>query len=141
MKNFPCHRLALIRELINLAFLYGHDTDLFYRKFIQTVGISSLKEKHIFEIPEEVSENAEQLALREKRLSEEEIEMCNLEKCGFTDEELCILYGYKNKNSIYVRRYRINRKLNRKLNGYVNFETLLPGAIFFASIFIVLLFL
>ncbi|MDR2936463.1 MAG: hypothetical protein LBU80_03870 [Rikenellaceae bacterium] len=130
MKDFSHRRLALIRELIGLAFLYGHDTELFYRRFIQAVGIRSLKEKQIIGIPEEVLENAEQLALREGRLSEAEIEMCSLEKCGFTDEELCILYGYKNKNSIYVKRCRINRKLNRKLEGYVDFETLLFGTLF-----------
>lgn len=37
-------RLKFIRKLIDLAFTYGHNKELFYEKFMETVHIRTLKD-------------------------------------------------------------------------------------------------
>lgn len=104
-------RFLFIRKLISLAFIYGHDTDLFHKKFVEMVNIKTLKRRQIIH-PMNFIPNDEFIeSLKDKGLTEWEIEICCLTELGFTAQELCVIYGLKNINSIYVKRHRIKKKL------------------------------
>ena len=90
---------TFVQKLIKLAFKFGNNKELFYERFVESVDVDTLKEYQIIDvdIPPE--------------LTEKEAELYSLIKAGFTPEELCVIYGTKNLNAIYIKRHRLNKKL------------------------------
>lgn len=130
-------RFLFIRKLISLAFIYEHNTDLFHKKFVEMVNIKTLKRRQIIN-PMNIISNDEFIAsLKDKGLTEWELEICYLTELGFTAQELCVIYGLKNINSIYVKRHRIKKKLKAEASH----EMILLMLIITIITFMVLIFL
>ena len=98
-------RLALIRRLIYLAYTCT-DKELFYKKFMKTVNIDSLKDSELVKI----SDYALQIP-DDKNLSDEEIEILCLMQQGFAPQEIAVIYREKSVNAVYIKQHRIKRKL------------------------------
>lgn len=111
MEKQTDEQLELIREIIAVFFSFGHDTSLFQRKFVEIVGIDSLKEKNIIPIGEQGLGESERLELQEKGLTDREIEFYCLANMKFSAEEIAVIMGLKNIRSVYVKQSRINKKL------------------------------
>lgn len=119
MKNtndpFPHSSTALVKKLIRLAFVYGYDPEIFFRRFMEAVHIDSLREFLLIDsgnreemdgLPE--SQSGE---IPADKLTREERELLNLIEQGFSAQELAVIYGVDNPNAVYVKRYRINKKM------------------------------
>ena len=97
-------RLALIKKLISLAYLYS-DNGRFYRKFTECINITSLKDQGVIEI-DRAGEGIS--------LSKKEVELYTLMQNGFTPQEISVILGEKDVNNVYVRQCRLRKKLKGK---------------------------
>lgn len=101
-------RLRLFRRLLELAYLYRSNPVLFQHKFLEEVSIERL------ECCDILCGNRELKQLQEvdsnPALKNRDILLCILLEKGFTPQELSIVYGMNNYNSIYVRLSRIRRR-------------------------------
>lgn len=101
-------RLRLFRRLLELAYLYRSNPALFQQKFYEEVSIERL------ECCDILCGNRELKQLQEvdsnPALKNRDILLCILLEKGFTPQELSVVYGMNNYNSIYVRLSRIRRR-------------------------------
>ncbi len=117
VKNKDLHQagqlMSLVREMIDMAYVYEGDTDTFYRKFLEKISRESLKERGIIE--------PESLLLTPKynrmcsELRGDDAELWALLQAGFTTRELKMIYGHTNINSMYVKINRLKGRLSRKM--------------------------
>ncbi len=105
--------MLLVREMIDLAYLYGSDTDKFYRKFIETINVKSLQQRGV--IDPDVLLHTPKYNLMCSELKKEDAELWTLLKAGFTTRELMMVYGHTNINSVYVKVNRLRKRLDRKM--------------------------
>lgn len=107
-------RLALIKKLINLAYTYSGNTELFHRKFTEMISITSLQDLEVIEM----NDNIYQLPVSVK-LTNEELVIYNLSEQGFTPQEISMICNIKSINAVYIKRHRIKKNYevqqNRKL--------------------------
>lgn len=94
-------KLALIRRLISLAYLYS-DNGKFYRRFTECINIASLRDHGIIEINNTTGEML---------LSKNELELYSLMQYGFTPQEISVILGEKDVNNVYVKQCRLRKKL------------------------------
>ncbi len=134
LERIALGRLMFIRKLIDLAYSYGHDKELFYRKFVETIDLPTLKKHEIVEIGEHALDRDEKAVLRNPRFSTKEVELRCLEKQGFNQREMSIILGMKNPGSIRVKLHRLHKKLNREIDGVAN-----PGSLAFGVAFLLLI--
>ncbi len=106
------HRLLLIRRMIDLAFTYSHDEKIFYRKFCDEVTIKALKSHKVVNVSEHAIAEGSPAEAAKGNLSSGDVEMCCMIQEGFSPQELSVVYGLKNTNSIYVKRHRLKCKLD-----------------------------
>lgn len=104
-------RLAFIREIAQIAFNYGHDNALFRKKVFEVLSVDSLVEKDVVKMEESILEEDMREALKERKLSDKEFELCCLLEHGFSKEELTVILGLNNTNSIEVKKSRIKKKV------------------------------
>ncbi len=125
-------RLALIRKLISLAHVYEHDKELFYKKFVETVDTSTLRKHEVIEMVGQDQNNLPTSSIEPK-----DVELFCLKEQGFTTEELCVIFGLKNPNSLYVKLHKLRKKLNQKVNGSASPVSLVLGVAFLLLISII----
>ncbi len=113
-------RLALIRKLISLAHVYEHDKELFYKKFVETVDTSTLRKHEVFEMVFPNQNNLPTSSIEQK-----DVELFCLKEQGFTTEELCVILGLKNPNSLYVKLHKLRKKMKQPLDGSIMPEVLI----------------
>ncbi len=104
--------ILLLREMIDMAYVYECDREKFYYKFLEKISVESLRERGIID-PEAVSRQP-RYNLMCGRLKREDAELWALMEIGFTARELTIIYGHTNSGSIYVKVARLRKRLYRK---------------------------
>lgn len=106
-------RMRLFRRLLELAYLYRSNPVLFQKKFCEEVSIDRLQCCDI------ICGDRELKQLREvdsnPALKNRDILLCILLEKGFTPQELSVIYGMNNYNSIYVRLSRIRKRRSGRL--------------------------
>lgn len=120
---------GFIKELIRIAFVFGHDKNLFHKKVFEAFNVNSLKEKGIVQIEEDLLEEDLRNALNEHKLSEKEFELCCLLAQGFSPDEITVMLGLKNSRSVYVKQSRINKKLKAEASQEIMFVMLVLSII------------
>ena len=101
-------RMQLLRRLLRLAYVYGPNPALFLKKFQEEVSIGHL------ECCDVICNYTEQRQLEAVRTNSQAVKnqdvlLCILINKGFTPQELSVMYGMTNYNSIYVRYSRIRK--------------------------------
>jgi len=107
--NISDRRLALIRQLIELAYTYC-DKELFYKKFMEAVSINSLKDSRIV-----VVDDHDLGPTAGKRLTENEAVMYSLMRQGFTPREITVICREKSINTVYLKQHRLKKKLGGRV--------------------------
>jgi hypothetical protein len=105
--------MLLVREMIEMAYLYEGDTDKFYRKFMETINIKSLREHGL--IDPDMLLHSPRYNRMCSELKGEDAELWALREAGFTTRELKMVYGHTNINSVYVKVNRLKKRLERKM--------------------------
>lgn len=105
------HHIELLKQITEICSKFGHNKDLFFRKISEIIRINALKEKQIIQIEESDFDGDIREAIKNKRLSKSDLDMLFLMKQGFLYEEISVILGYKNVNSVYAKRSRLKNKL------------------------------
>lgn len=114
------HNIELLKHITGVCSKFGHNKDLFFQKISEIIRINSLKEKQIIKIKETEFDSDIQEAIKNNKLSKSDTDLLFLMKQGFLYEEISVIMGYKNVNSVYKKRSR----LKNKLKGSVTVEAL-----------------
>lgn len=122
---------GFIRELIRIAFTFGHDKDLFHKKVFEAFNVDTMRERNVVRIEEGVLSEELRAALNEEKLSEKEFVLCCLLAQGFSPEEITVMMGLKNSRTVSVKKSRINRKLQ---------GSIIMEALFFALLWMILIY-
>ncbi len=108
-------RMKLLRRLLSHAYVYNYDPELFLRKFQEEVHISRLDSGDV------ICTHAEQKRLKrlhrlkhDQPIKNQDLLLCILLDKGFTPQELSVVFGMKNINSIYVRYSRIRKMVENE---------------------------
>lgn len=102
-------RLRLLRQLLKHAYQYGSNPALFLKKFQEEVSIGHLESYDV------ICTYGEQRQIASRKhcgqsLKNHDLLLCILHDKGFTPQELSVVFGMKNCNSIYVRYSRIRKQ-------------------------------
>lgn len=107
-------RMQLLRVLLGLAYVHQSNPQLFVKKFYEEVNIGRL------ECYDVICECLEQKQLEDAQhdlgLKKKDVLLCLLLNKGFTPQELSVVYGMNNYNSIYVRFSRIRKHCRLKMS-------------------------
>ena len=108
-RHLANQRMQLLRRLLQLAYVYSPNPALFLKKFREEVSIGHL------ECCDVICNYAEQRQLDamkscKRPLKSQDVLLCILLNKGFTPQELSVIYGMSNCNSIYVRCSRIRKQ-------------------------------
>lgn len=101
--------MQLLRRLLNLAYVYGYNPELFMNKFREEVNISHL---HYCDVICNYDDQKQLtlMAARKDPLKNQDALLFILLNKGFTPQELSVIYGMASCNSIYVRCSRIRKR-------------------------------
>ena len=111
LEHLACKRLEFIRQIAELAYVYSHDTDLFYRKICGMMHIEELKKKLVIDFNLESKKH--RLLRKEDSLSQDDVEFYYLIKNDFNTRELSVIFGHRNPKSIYVKKCRLMKKIRK----------------------------
>ncbi len=114
----PGQFMLLIREMIDMAYVYESDTDKFYQKFREKISVESLRDRGIIE-PDMLLHKPHYHRMCSE-LKREDAELWALLKAGFKTRELMVIYGHTNINSVYVKINRLRKRLNRKMRELID---------------------
>ena len=113
-RHLADQRMHLLRVLLGLAYVHQSNPQLFVKKFYEEVNIGRL------ECYDVICECLEQKQLEEAQqdlgLKKRDVLLCLLLNKGFTPQELSVVYGMNNYNSIYVRFSRIRKHCRLKMS-------------------------
>lgn len=98
-------RLKLIRKLIDISYTYNQSPELFLEKFKSAVSLVELKKYNIVDFESIYYDSAQ-------GLTQSEHNFCILQDIGFTLREMSVIYNMTNSQSIYIKRYRVMKKLS-----------------------------
>lgn len=104
--NMLGNRIEAVRDLVEMAHLYSHDTGLFYKHFKEAVKFSSDKNndfaKDVISMAD-ISTGGAMHYLRQHypSLTQRELCYCACVLLGFSKESIRILYNHTNQYSIY----------------------------------------
>lgn len=111
------HNIELLRQITGICSRFGHNKDLFFRKISEIIRINSLKEKEIIHIRESEFDRDIQEAIKNNKLSKSDMDLLFLMQQGFLYEEISVILGYKNVNSVYAKHSRLKNKLKGCVTG------------------------
>lgn len=106
-------RLEFIRKIAELAYMYGYNTDVFYRRICETMHLEELKKNSVMDFNFEMGKH--RFLKRMDDLSMDDAEFYCLIKSGFTTRELSIILGHRNPKSIYVKKCRLMKKIKKQI--------------------------
>ncbi len=113
-RHLADQRMQLLRVLLGLAYVHQSNPQLFVKRFYEEVNIGRL------ECYDVICECLEQRQLEEAQndlgLKKRDVLLCFLLHKGFTPQELSVIYGMNNYNSIYVRFSRIRKHCRLKMS-------------------------
>lgn len=108
------HRLMLLlRNMIDNAFIYDENPAKFHSKFLEMVSVESLRAHGIIDPDALLRTPKYNRTCKELRC--EDAELWTFLMAGFSSRELKIIYGLTNLNSVYVKRNRLKKRLNKKM--------------------------
>jgi len=102
-----------------IAPLYENAREVFYEKFLEVVNIKELTDHHLVHLEALALTSEDKWEIQSRGLTREEIILYCLMKLGMTPQELSIVYGIRNVNTIYVRCHRIRKKLKAGCNAEI----------------------
>lgn len=110
--------VTILRDLIDQALVYDEDPGKFYRKFLETVNIESLRERGI--IDPEALLRTPRFNPMYRMMTRSDVEILALSKAGFSNRELKVIYNLSNINSIYIKRHRAKTRLTKIMDEIRN---------------------
>lgn len=109
-RQMRCYRhqladqLRFIRKLLDLCYVYSESPLVFLDKFKDCVNFRQLKSYDMLDVSDK----------RLLGLKEDERLLCALFDKGFTPRELCVIFGLKKINNLYVKYHRLRKKIERE---------------------------
>lgn len=108
------NKIQYIKSIAEYLFVYDKRPQDFKRK-IDAAVIQAGKDKYFGELQEVVNEKyagiVDYLKHEYPTLTEDELNICSLVCFGFHNNEIGVLFGYTNANSIFNKRHRLRKKL------------------------------
>jgi chromosome segregation ATPase len=117
------NKMLHVQKLVDYLFLYDNNPDEFKKK-IGSAVIQAERDRYFGELHEIVNEKyagiVDYLKQQHPTLSDDELNICCLICFGFNNNQMGILFGYTNSNSIFNKRH----KLRKKMGLWPNYESL-----------------
>jgi tetratricopeptide (TPR) repeat protein len=117
------NKMLHLKKMVDYLFLYDNNPDEF-KKRVGSAVIQAEKDTYFGELREVVNEKfagiVDYLEVQFPTLTEDELNLCCLVCFGFNNNQISILFGYTNPNSIFNKRH----KLRKKMGLWPNYESL-----------------
>jgi chaperonin cofactor prefoldin len=117
------NKMLHLQKMVDYLFLYKNNSDEFKKK-VGSAVIQAEKDTYFGELREVVNEKfagiVDYLEAQFPSLTEDEVNLCCLVCFGFNNNQIGILFGYTNPNSIFNKRH----KLRKKMGLWPNYESL-----------------
>lgn len=114
LKKVMCDKILYIQKLADITSIYDNNAELFLEK-IKTTIINAERDTYFGDLHEVVNDRFYGIVnyLKDKypTLNEDEINLCCLICFGFDNNQISILFGHKNYNSIFTKRHKVRKKL------------------------------
>ena len=115
LKDMLDYKIRYIQEIVDYLLLHENDPEKFKKK-VRTAIIEAKKDEYFGELHEIVNSKfygiADHLMSNHRSLSPDEITLCCLICFGFSNNQISILFGHTNSNSVFNKRHKLRRKLN-----------------------------
>lgn len=98
-------RLQYIRTLIEIVYIYKHDTQLMLKHLQAEMTIKRLLNSHV------VADKCDERYPGGIKCTKKDKLLYMLYQEGFSTKELCVLFELNNLNSVYVKCCRMNKKM------------------------------
>ncbi|HBO25249.1 MULTISPECIES: tetratricopeptide repeat protein [Culturomica] len=114
LKKVMCDKILYIQKIADITSIYDNNAELFLEKIKATI-INAGRDTYFGELHEVVNDRFYGIVnyLKDKHptLNEDEINLCCLICFGFDNNQISILFGHKNYNSIFTKRHKVRKKL------------------------------
>lgn len=115
LKTLLENRFAEVRGLADVVYRFEHNPVLLHRKLRETLSLRTMNPNVFADLEEVVNAKGNNLIGRIRRdypsLTENEIQFCALLAAGFSVQELCILLNIQSVQYVWMKKYRLKRKL------------------------------
>lgn len=109
------NRFTTMRRFASIYYQYEHNPRLLHKKYDEALKNTAKEEKLYEELYEVVNTRyggaLDILRDKHPNLTQKDIDACCLLCTGFSGPESCVLFGYSDPNTIYVRNHRVKEKL------------------------------
>lgn len=114
LNEVMCEKILYLQKIADITSLYDNNAELFLEK-IKTTIINAERKTYFGELHEVVNDRfygvVNYLKDNYPTLNEDEINLCCLICFGFNNNQISILFGHKNYNSIFTKRHKVRKKL------------------------------
>lgn len=124
-------KILQLQKIVDHLFIYENNPEEFKKK-VRSAIVQAEKDQYFGELHEIVNQKyhgiVDHLKSEYPDLSEDEINMCCLICFGFNNNQISILFGHTNSNSIFNKRHKLRKKLGL-WPKYESLETYLSDTI------------
>lgn len=117
------NKMLHIQRLVDYLFLYENNPDEFKKK-VRVGVVQAKKDEYFGELHEIVNDRyhgvVDELKRLHPSLTADELNLCCLICFGFNNNQIGILFGYTNANSIFNKRHKVRKKMGL----WPNYESL-----------------
>lgn len=108
-------RFQTIRQLIDISYRYGSNSDVFISKFKAQMNVNQLERGVLSDLTTVVNAKyygvVDYLSVHHPDLKDDDMILLCLICCKFSALEMTVFYNYTNDKTIYSRRSRLARKM------------------------------
>lgn len=114
LKEALNNKVLHLQKLLELASLYSNNSDLFHKKYKKDLWNES-KNQYFDDMHDIINDKyfgiIDELKSKYPDLNEEDLNLCCLICFGLTNNQISMLFGHTNPNSIFTKRHKLRKKL------------------------------
>ena len=131
LKEVLTNKILHLQKLLDIASIYNNRPEKFITQVKQSV-LEGGKDVYFGELQEIVNDKfhgiVDYLKINYPDLSDDELNLCCLICFGFTNNQISILFGHTNSNSIFTKRHKLRKKIGL-WPRYVSIESFIADTI------------
>ena len=114
LKEALNNKVLHLQKLLELASLYSNNSELFHKRYKKDLWIES-KSQYFDDMHDIINDKyfgiIDELKTKYPDLNEEDLNLCCLICFGLSNNQISMLFGHTNPNSIFTKRHKLRKKL------------------------------
>jgi len=114
LKEALNNKVLHLQKILELASLYSNNSDLFHKKYKKDLWNES-KNQYFDDMHDIINDKyfgvIDELKNKYPDLNEEDLNLCCLICFGLSNNQISMLFGHTNPNSIFTKRHKLRKKL------------------------------